>query len=215
MLASLAAAAASAGLHLPPRPIASPPPASAPETQTTVDAQQHVLADPYTSSFPPPSTFNLPPKLPKEAISVGLDSNRLGRCACHCRIQNRFALCFCGLLLLTRDQICKVFDQEHTDCRGSRASTATAAAAAAASAHACSVLLPHCNRPLRCVSLTPLSRIHPHLPPPLTPAADASLVMDSWPHALPPHSLHPTSPPRQHTFSHAQAAAEVRLLRQP
>jgi hypothetical protein len=76
MLASLTAAAASAGIVLPPRPIASPPLSAA---QSIVDTQHPTLADPYTSSFPPPSTFNLPPKLPKEAISVGLDSNRLGR----------------------------------------------------------------------------------------------------------------------------------------
>jgi hypothetical protein len=79
MLASLAAAAASAGVRVPAQPVASPPLSAA---QSSIDAQQPTLADPYTSSFPPPSTMNIQPKLPKEAVVVGLDSNRLGRWVC-------------------------------------------------------------------------------------------------------------------------------------
>jgi hypothetical protein len=82
-----------------------------------------------------------------------------------------------------------------------------AAAAAATCTHACPFLLSHRHCSFRLALSPPLSDCHiTHL---LRSAADASLVMESWPHAALPHSLHPASPPRQQAFSHAQAAAEV------
>jgi hypothetical protein len=77
MFATLASAAASAGIHVPPRPIASP---TLSAVQSAVDTQQPIVADPCASSMPAPSALNNLPKLPKEAITLGLDSNRLGRC---------------------------------------------------------------------------------------------------------------------------------------